>query len=154
MVTTATPGTRAPTRPSRGVRRGGYLAAAALNAILIWLLLVAPGWERLTFLTEDFASLTGPVTASLLAGGLVNLVYVLVDPPWVKRLGDATTAAFACVALARTWSVFPFDVADGWVTVLRPFVGFLTVVTAISVLANLALLLRSTLGAAPPEERG
>jgi hypothetical protein len=156
MTATTTRGVRVPARPSRGTRRFGYLAAAAINSTLVWLLLVAPGWERLTFLTGDFASLTGVVTASLVAGVTVNLVYVVADPPWLKRLGDATTAAFACVVLARTWARFPFELTGGWsswTTTLRFVLLFLAIATAVAVLANLGELLRLVVGAAPAQDR-
>jgi hypothetical protein len=149
MTAATTPEVRTPTRPSRGARRSGYLAAAVINAILVWLLLVAPGWEQLTFLTDDFASLTGIVTASLVAGIIVNLAYVVADPPWVKRLGDATTAAFACVALFRTWAVFPFELTGGWSgwdTTLRFVFGFLAIATAIAVVVNVAGLIALAFG--------
>jgi hypothetical protein len=136
---------RAPARTHRGARRTGYVAATAVNLGLLWLLHVAPGWEAVTFLTAGFAGVTGLLTASLVAGVLVNLLYVVTDPPEVKRLGDAVTAAFACAVLARTWALFPFDLAGrwaGWDTALRVVLGFLTVVTAIAVIANLAELLR------------
>jgi hypothetical protein len=143
---------RAPTRPTRGARRGGYVAAAAINLAILWVLFVAPGWEELNLLTDEFVAITGVLTVSLVAGVVANAVYVVTDPPWVKRIGDAVTAALACAVLVRTWMVFPFELTGGWETwgtTLRAVVGFLAVATAIAVLANVAGLFRSILGAAP-----
>jgi hypothetical protein len=154
-LTPARPPARARGQTPRGVRRTGYAIAALVNLALIWLLLVTPGWERLTFLTGAFTEVTGLLTASLVAGVLVNLLYAVTDPPWVKRLGDATTAALACAVLARTWALFPFELAGrwtGWDTALRVALGFVTVATALAVLANLSELLRlAAEGELPPE---
>jgi hypothetical protein len=154
MTSVAPSKVRAPSRPPRGARRSGYVAAAAINLVLLWLLHVTPGWEQLAFLTDEFVAITGLLTASFVAGVVVNVVYVLADPPWFRRLGEASTAAFACAVLARTWAVFPFELTGwwaGWDTTLRAVVGFLTVATAIAVLANLADLLRQALRSAPAE---
>jgi hypothetical protein len=144
-------------RPPQGARRAGYVLAALVNLVLIWLLNVAPGWEWLTILTGEFASLVGLITASLVVGAVIDLAYVVADPPWMKRLGDAITAVFACVILARTWSIFPFDLDDwwsGWETLLRIGIGFLTVVTAIAVVVNLVLLVRAVVEGEPPPDQG
>jgi hypothetical protein len=150
MVATTPPRARPPARPpartSPATRRTGYVLAIIVNLTLVWLLHVTPGWEALTFLTPAFGEVTGLLTASFLAGAVVNLVYVAADPPWVKRLGDAATAALACAVLARTWATFPFDLAGrwvGWDTTLRGVLGFLTIATALAVLANLGELARS-----------
>jgi hypothetical protein len=156
MTTAAPPKLRTPARPTRGARRSGYVAAAAINLAILWLLLIAPGWERATFLTEDFARLTGLLTASLLAGVVANVVYLVTDPPWLRRLGDAVTAAFACAVLAGTWVIFPFELTGGWTTwgtTLRAAVGFLAVATAVGVLVNLAALLRLTLASSGAAHR-
>jgi hypothetical protein len=144
-------------RPPRGARRVGYASAAVVNLVLIWLLNVAPGWEWLTILTDEFASLVGLITASLVVGAAIDLAYVVADPPWMKRLGDAITSAFACVILARTWAIFPFDLDDwwsGWENLLRIGIGFLTVVTAIAVVVNLVLLIRAVVEGGAPPDRG
>jgi hypothetical protein len=50
--------------------------AAAVNLVLLWLLLVWPGWEALPFLTDQFNQVVGLMSASLLVGAAANLVYV------------------------------------------------------------------------------
>jgi hypothetical protein len=136
-------------RPPRGTRRFGYLLAAAINGGLIWVLVGSPGWRSAGFLTDDFARVVGWIVASLVAGIVVNLLYVVADPRWGKRLGDAVTAAFAAAALGRLWIVFPFVFSERWADWEGPFhviVGVLCIATAIGVLANLAALVRSTVG--------
>lgn len=106
-------------RPGVGARRLGYLVAAAVNALLLYLVNARPGWEAVPFLTDDTRLVLGAVDASLLAGLLANLLYVVADPCRLRAGGDAVTTALALYAMVRVWQVFPFDVASGWDTVLR-----------------------------------
>jgi hypothetical protein len=131
-------------RPSAGARRIGYVASIAINLVLLWLLLVEPGWRWLGFLTEDFAAVLGWVTLSLLVGVVSNVVFLGFDPPWVRRLGDAVSAGVASVAMARLWAVFPFDLGtwSGWETALRVALGLACIGTAIGAVANLAEAVR------------
>jgi hypothetical protein len=145
-MTTATPATqqRRP-RPPRSARRFGHVSAAMVNLVLLWLLNVAPGWEWLPFLTADFASLVGLINASLIVGVVIDLAYVIDDPPWAKSLGDAVTAAFACAIFIRTWANFPFDLGSwsGWEPALRVLIGLLAIATAIGVVASLAQFVKA-----------
>ncbi len=146
----------APPRPSRSVRRTGYVLAIAINLVLLWLVNVRPGWRALPVLTEDFVRVVWLVTVSLVVGVAVNLLYLAADPRWLKHLGEAVTAAIACAVLALLWSEFPFAFAPrwaGWETPVRILIGIAAVATAIAVVANLASLVRVALGAGPPDER-
>jgi hypothetical protein len=137
-------------RPPTGARRLGYLVSVAINLVLLWLLLVEPGWRWLGFLTEDFTAVVGWVALSLMVGAAVNLAFVGFDPPWARRLGDALSAGAASVAMARLWSVFPFDLGtwSGWQTTLQVALGVACIATAIGALANLVEAFR--LGRAAP----
>ena len=135
-----------PRRPSRSTRRAGYLLSVVINLVLIWLVNVEPGWEALAFLTAEFSRVVGFVNLSLLVGAAVNLGYVLADPQWAKRLGDAVTAAIALGVLLQLLTVFPFDLGadrSGWETALRTVLALACVGTAIGIIASLAQLLRS-----------
>jgi hypothetical protein len=136
---------RAKRRPPVGARRVGYLLGAAINVALIWLVVVSPGWEVVPFLTDGFAAIVGLVVASLAAGLLVNLVYVVADPLWLKRLGDAVTAAFAFAVLWRLVTDFPFAFSAGWAgweTPFRVLLGLACFGTGVAVIANLAEMVR------------
>ena len=140
------PPVSSPRRPSRSTRRAGYLLSVAINLVLIWLVNVEPGWEALAFLTAEFSRVVGFVNLSLLVGAAVNLGYVLADPQWAKRLGDAVTAAIALGVLLQLLTVFPFDLGadrSGWETALRTVLALACVGTAIGIIASLAQLLRS-----------
>jgi hypothetical protein len=138
-------GRRTPKRPSPAARRVGYLIGAAINGLLIWLVNVAPGWWWVPFLTEDFGQVVWLITLSLLVGLAIDLGQVAYDPPWVRRLGDTVTAAFAVVILYRLWSIFPFDLGErwsGWTTPLRVVLLLATIGTAIGLVASFAQFLR------------
>jgi hypothetical protein len=144
--TDTTPATR---RPPRSARRVGYVLSAAINLLLLWLVTVSPGWRFVPTLTEDFVGVVGVVIASLLVGAAVNLVYVVADPRWLKHLGEAVTAAFGCVVLARMWTIFPIDLGPGWAgwePALRVVIGLFCLGAGIAVIANLAMAVRAAVG--------
>ncbi|MEZ5115238.1 MAG: hypothetical protein R2737_03115 [Candidatus Nanopelagicales bacterium] len=105
---------------SRGSRVAGYLIAAAINAALLYAIHVWPGWEAVPFLTDATVDVLPIVDASLIAGIVVNLLYVIGDPRWLRGLGDAVTAVFALAVLVQVWTVFPFTFAgEGWAWLVR-----------------------------------
>ena len=133
-------------------RRFGYLLGASINAGMIWLVNVTPGWWWVPFLTEEFGQVVWLITASLLVGVAVNLGQMAFDPPWARRLGDTISAAFAVVILQRLWSIFPFDLDPGWVgwtTPLRVTLLLVTIATAIGLVASCAQCLHLLVRDAP-----
>jgi hypothetical protein len=138
-------------RPPRGARRFGYLIGAAVNLLLLWVVTVNPGWRWVPFLTEDFVEVVGLVIVSLLVGTAVNLLYLAADPRWLRHLGEAATAAIACVILARMWAIFPIDLGgwSGWETTVRVLIALACIGTGIGAFANLAQLTRFL-----PEQEG
>jgi hypothetical protein len=130
-------------RPPRSARVVGYLVAAAINLAFIWFVNVAPGWRWVPFLDEDFSRVLGLVTVSFVISVVINLVYVAVDPLWMKRLGDALTSAVAVVVTFQLFMVFPFDFGTQWAWwegLFRILLGLGCVGAAIGVIANLAML--------------
>jgi hypothetical protein len=145
-IVTVTETTRTSRRPPHGARRFGYLLGAAINVLLLWFVTVQPGWRWVPFLTEDFVEVVGLVIFSLIVGATVNLVYLAADPRWLKYLGDAVTAAIACVILARMWAIFPIDLGErwgGWETTARVLIALACLGTGIAVVANLAQAART-----------
>ena len=131
VVTSPRRGTARP-RPGRGARRVGHLVAAGVNALLLVLVNARPGWDAVPFLTDDTPLVLDAVNASIAVGLLANLVHVVADPREVRALGDAVTTAFGLYATVRVWQVFPFDVSDGWDTVLRVLLALGVVGSAIA----------------------
>ncbi len=91
------------------VRRIGYAVAIALNALLLILIHVKPGWAAVPFLTADTPSVLGPVTLAIVASLVANCVYLARDPKWVRAVGGVLTLSIGLASLLRIWTVFPFD---------------------------------------------
>ena len=144
-------------RPSSATRRFGYLVAALVNTVLLYLVNVRPGWQALPFLTEDTVLVLGMVNASIIVGLAANLVYLLEDAPWVRALGDLVTTGVGLAALARIWTVYPFDFDAGampwdlpWDLLTRTVLVVAIVGSAIGLLVALVTLGRDLSGTAPP----
>ena len=144
-------------RVPRGARIFGYLLAIAIHAALIWFVNVAPGWRWLPFLTEDFGQLLGLVTLSLLLGAIVNLAFLVADPPWAKQLGEALTGAVSFVVLLQLARIFPFELGAGWAaweTPLRVLLWLGCIGTAIAVVAQLGAFLGGLVGDGREQDGG
>ena len=67
-------------RPGPTARRSGYVVAAAVNAVLLYLVDVRPGWDAVPFLTADTTLVLGAVNASLVAGLRLDRAVALEAP--------------------------------------------------------------------------
>ena len=138
-------------RPSLAARRFGYLVAAAANVVLLILIHVSPGWREMPFLTDAAADAIPLVTFSLVAGIVVNAVWFLTDPLWLRSLGDMVTAAISVVVLSRVLALFPFSFDDGSMlrTVFRVVLVVALVGTAIAVVVHFVAMIRHLAEPAP-----
>lgn len=144
MTSTMTTRRPTPRRTSASTRRFGYAVAALVNAGLLYLINVWPQWDVLPFLSEDFTTVLWLVNASVIAGIAVNLVYLVDDPIWVRKLGDILTMAVGIAAMVAVWRVFPFDFGSAsidWALVFRIGLGVAILGSAAGILANLVSLL-------------
>lgn len=135
--------TTAPQQSSTAARRFGYLVAVAVNAVLLYLINVAPGWRDLTFLTSATVSVLTLVNTSLVAGIVANVVYVLDDAPGVRAFGDLVTTGIALATIVRVWQVFPFAFDQRgfpWETVIRVLLVVAGVGSAIAIVVQLVML--------------
>jgi hypothetical protein len=83
----------------------------------------------------------GLVTASLIAGIVVNLALAVYPGGRVRTFADIVTAAFALAVGPRMWEVFPFDFAGyatDWSVLVRVALGVGIAATGIAIIANLA----------------
>lgn len=96
-------------RPPAAARRLGYVVAAAINVAMLYVVNVWPGWQMLSFLTDDTRRVLGWVNLMLLANLVVNLVYLVDDRRWLKALGDLMTAVVGLASAIGFLRVFPFD---------------------------------------------
>jgi hypothetical protein len=124
-------------RPSRAVRSFGYLIAMAVNAVLLYLANVRPGWQAVTFLTEDAPRVLLLFNISLVTGIVVNLGHVLCDAPRWRALGDLITNGVSLAVLVKLWVVFPFAFdAHGWAIAARTLLTIAMAGTAIAMLVQ------------------
>lgn len=137
--------------PRRGVstaaKRFGFLVAAAVNGLLLWVAHQLLDWGWPGFLTQDFESVLGLVTASLIASIVVNLALAVHHGVRFRAFADGVTAAFALAVGVRMWVVFPFDFAGyatDWSGAVRVLIGLGIAATGIAIVANLVKLLTGT----------
>jgi hypothetical protein len=142
-----------PRRQPLAGRRTGYVIAVAVNAAVLFLINVWPGWDAVPFLTGDTEQVLGLVNVSLAVSVAANLAYLVHDPPWFRALGEALTAAIGFVVLVRLWQVFPFDVGSAWATVLRVLLALAALGTAIGVIVQSVAALRVLSGTSGPDRR-
>ena len=134
-------------RPSVGARRFGYVVAALVNAAMLYLVNVWPGWDAVPFLTDETTQVLGLVNASMVIGIAANLVYVANDTTWVRGIGELTTTAVGLAAMIQIWQVFPFDFAGysfDWDVVVRVLLVLGMVGSAIGLVAKLVSLRADT----------
>jgi hypothetical protein len=110
-------------RPGPGQRSLGYIVAAAVNVGLFYLINESPGWDAVGFLTSETSLVLGLVNASILTGVVMNCVYLVSDPEWLRALGDVVTTAIGLVALLAIWQVWPIDLAAPWQLLARWVIG-------------------------------
>lgn len=142
MTVTTAPRTK---RPNVAARRTGYAISVVVNAMVLFAANVWPGWEAVPFLTADTALVMGLVNASIIVSLVVNVVYLIHDPRWVRALGDLLTTSVGLAAMVRIWQVSPFDFgeSDVWMNVVQVllFVGIAG--SIIGIIAALVSLVRS-----------
>ena len=136
-------------RIAGGAKRFGYLLAAAINAVMLWVSHQLLEWEWPGFLTPEFDDLLPIVTLAFVASIVANLVYVWSDGWPVKSIGDAATSVIGFVVTLRTWQIFPFEFSgDDWSWLIRVILVIGMFGTAIGAVAGFA-----TLAKGPPTTR-
>lgn len=130
-------------RPAQTARRAGYGLAAGVNGVLLYLINVAPGWEVVPFLTEDTEQVLGLLNASLAVALVINLLWILADPPWWRALGQIVQSALGLAVALSLLDVFPFDVTVSQMDIawlVRFVLVIIALVTAIGLLVQVATL--------------
>lgn len=138
---------RTPARRSAASRRAGYVIAIVVNAVLLYLINVKPGWQVARFLTPATSQVLGIVNLALALRLAANVVYVGYDGPRLKALGDLITTAAGLAATIRVWQVFPFAFhgsAAFWSTVVRVLLIVGIVGSSIAIAVALVRLIRGT----------
>jgi hypothetical protein len=138
--------TTTPRRPEVATRRVGYGIAIAVNALLLYLVNVSPGWAAVPFLTDDTTHVLGWVNASIVAGIVANALYVVVDRRWFRPLGELLVTLVGLTALVRLWQVFPFAFDDSeipWHDIARWVLAIGIAGSVIGLIANLVKLVHA-----------
>ena len=112
MTVTATPRTRRRAGPV--ARRFGYLVAVAADLAVLYLANRWPGWDAVPFLTDETEDVIGIFNASVVVSLVVHTTYFIVDPLWLKAVGDLVTTMFGILVMGAVWRVWPFDFDDDW----------------------------------------
>jgi len=122
--------------------RFGYLMTVLVNAAGLVLVHLWPGWEEFSFLTGNTQEVLGIVDAALIVGILVNVLQLLRNPGVPTAAGSLVTTAVSLAAMVRILQVFPFDLSDGWETLVRVVLVVGIVGACLGILALLVSLLR------------
>lgn len=131
-------------RPSTASRRGGYVVAAVINAVFLWLIHVSPGWDAVPFLTADFQQVLWLIDLSLVVTIALNLLYLIRDPRRLTAAAAVVTSAIGLAASVAMLQVFPFDFGTSsfWPVVFRIALWVAIVGSAIAVVVNLVAVVR------------
>jgi hypothetical protein len=108
-----------------------------INAGLLYVVNIWPGWEAVPFLTAESVVVMGLVNASVASNVVANAVYLLHDPPRWKALGSMATTIVGILALMRIWQVFPFDFGSStfsWPLVIRTVLAVSIIGSAIGII--------------------
>jgi hypothetical protein len=133
-------------RPPLAARRFGYALDAVINLAVVYAVDVWPGWWEVPVLTDDTTRVLGLFTASLVVGAFCNVVYLVVDTPIVRSLGETVTATLGIAVLIRLWRVFPFDFSMyefPWQAVARALLMLAVVGAMVGLLINVVQLIRA-----------
>lgn len=144
--------TDAVARPGCGTRFG-FLVAAAVNAVVLWVAHQLLEWEWPRFLTDGFDETLPLLSLSLGLSIVANLSFVLYSGRRYRAAWDAVTGAVSVAFGVRLLDVFPFDFstyARDWSWLVRTVVVIGIVGTAIATVVNLAKVVRP----GPPPRTG
>jgi hypothetical protein len=141
-----------PARNKVAGRRAGYAVAAAIDAVLLYLVNVRPGWAAVPFLTEDMTYVLTLLNVSFWLGLVANVLYLVHPAPWLVAAGGIATTGVGVAVLARIWQFFPFDFgsASGWAVVVRILLVVAIVGSVIGVITQIVTLVRAAGGSRSP----
>lgn len=129
--------------------RGGNIGSVLVNAVLLWGINIWPGWKAVPFLTADMERVLGMINASLTAGIIANLIFVVIRNRGVMALGNLAVLGIGLAATLRMLEVFPFDFGDswsGWPVVVRVLLVLGIVGSIIGMVVEIVAMFRALAG--------
>lgn len=132
-------------RQTLGMRRSGYAIAIVVNVAFIFLINEWPGWSSVVLLTDETETVVPILNAALVISIVVNAIYLIADPRWLRAIGDAVTAAVSFIVILVALRVFPFDFTDysfDWAMLVQVMLGVGLIGCLVGVIANLVTFTR------------
>jgi hypothetical protein len=127
-------------------RRMGYVAAIAVNLVMLYIVNNLLEWGWVPFLTAEFERLVGFINFSLAATIVTNLAWFGYDAEWFRSLAQICLNLITGVVAVRTYQVFPFDFSNyefAWGPIARFVIIIGLVGIAIGTVVELVKLVRS-----------
>lgn len=141
--------------PSPANRRVGYVVAAAVNVVVLYVVVNLLAWGWLPFLTDEFASVLPLLRLSLLATIAVNVVYLWYDPPAFRAVVQIVLSVIAVAVALRVYDVYPFDFSrygPAWDVAARVLLILAIIGTIIGIVVEVVRFARAAVGSASAEE--
>lgn len=102
----------------RAAPRSGYVVAAVVDAVLLFLLDVWPGWDVVPILSPAFADVLAAVNAAIVVNLVVHAVSALVPSPRVRALGQLLLCVVGVAVGLLLLRVYPFSVTGLWIALI------------------------------------
>ncbi|MDH3299402.1 MAG: hypothetical protein OES24_02740 [Acidimicrobiia bacterium] len=136
----------------RAVSSFGHLVAIGVNLVLLYIVRNLGEWNLLSFLTEDYDRVVGPLSLSIIATIVGRALRIVLPGRRIGLLIDGVVTAFGFYALLRIFQIFPLEFdPDGfrWDLLVR----FVLVVGLLgSAIGVLVTPLRMLQGAMPTDD--
>ena len=129
-------------QPSRAARIVGYVLAIAANLAMLWVAYRILDWGWPPFVTDDWTLVLPAITVAAAVAIVTNAGLIAYDGPAVKAGVEIVQSVMGIVVTARMLQVFPFDVSDGWETLIRVVLVVGIVGSVIGILVWLTKLVR------------
>lgn len=93
----------------RAVSSFGHLVAIGVNLVMLYIVRNLGEWNLLSFLTEDYDRVVGPLSLSIIAAIVGRALRIVLPGRRIGLLIDGVVTAFGFYALLRIFQIFPFE---------------------------------------------
>ena len=132
----------------RALSSFGHLVGIAVSLVLLYVVHKLVEWDLLSFLTDGYDRVVGPISLSIVATIVGHVVKIVLPSRRLGFLIDGVATAFGFYALLRIFQVFPFEFdPDGfrWHLVVRFVLVIGLLGSAIGVLVTPLRLLQGSM---------